>query len=80
MSVLHFLLQADGVSHKQMRAGKRRGESGCKSGLQSEEADFMRVYRPSSILMRKDGPFAASQRQANEREVGLVEDGCHRGG
>lgn len=40
-----------------MRRGgqeKRRGKKGCKSGLWREMGGFMRVCRPSLLLIRKD--------------------------
>lgn len=72
---LSFLV-TDGVSHEP----KNRRRGAVNQGCKREKGGFMRVYRPSSLLMRKDSNSLLDTKK-REREGGVweVEDECSGG-
>lgn len=68
LSCQSFLV-TDGVSHKQR--GRRGEEQAVNQGCKRETGGFMRVYRPSSLLMRKDSNSLVDKGKGGET-------GCER--
>lgn len=59
-----------GVSHECQGRRELEGLHRCNSGLSRETAGFMRVYTPSSCLMRKDSNSSPHKRkEGGERLV-----------